>query len=463
MIKNEYVFTKFSKSHFSILKISDSCGNSSFYFLKDSDLKNNEESFVENFKYHNKILKLTEINEEMFLLCSNFISTKKISDDLLKLISKPIELYFKINNIDSDNFRNTKIKLECKKCGEVVYVGLVTILNYLLSKNTSWEKFCKNCKKLNNSKYKYLVDKFKISELDFEKSIFSTEKIKVTCNECNAERFVSIRRMCETGNISCKCTSKNSSIGEKLIYLLLLGTKIDFEYEKVFDWAKDKRYDFYIPSLKTIIEVHGAQHYDKNRDFSNISKRNYYYEIENDKIKKQKAKENGIDFYLEFNCMNSSLRYIFNSFLGNPQLCEIFKIKNIEDLSNFYNENLSFDVNRYRLLKVMESWNNKKQSDSIVSLAKNLKMDRKTYCDFLKKGNDLNLCNYEAKTHREFKYETLKILNLSTNENFEFFNNSHTSSEISKMIGTSISTFYRYVDGYSPTKTNKIYKFEVTI
>jgi len=63
----------------------------------------------------------------------------------------------------------------------------------------------------------------------------------------------------------------SGSYPERVITSLLKILDVDFAREQTFPWStnvKDdagnissKRYDFFIPSLSTIIEVHGAQHY----------------------------------------------------------------------------------------------------------------------------------------------------------------------------------------------------------
>ena len=60
---------------------------------------------------------------------------------------------------------------------------------------------------------------------------------------------------------SCPNCSDKISIGEKIMYLLLSDLGVDFIREYSFEGSVS-RYDFYIPMLSTIIEVHGKQHYE---------------------------------------------------------------------------------------------------------------------------------------------------------------------------------------------------------
>lgn len=75
---------------------------------------------------------------------------------------------------------------------------------------------------------------------------------------------------------------KSHSYGESFIVDLLNKNNISYETEKTFPELKivsSLRFDFYLPNLNTIIEYHGAQHFDRNNNFYSINLEN------NDKIK----------------------------------------------------------------------------------------------------------------------------------------------------------------------------------
>ena len=70
---------------------------------------------------------------------------------------------------------------------------------------------------------------------------------------------------------------------------MLSQLNLSFDREKVFEWSEGdakkaykgrKRYDFYLPASNTIIEVHGAQHYEKG--FEAIGGRTLKEEQKND-------------------------------------------------------------------------------------------------------------------------------------------------------------------------------------
>lgn len=118
------------------------------------------------------------------------------------------------------------------------------------------------------------------------------------------------------------------SYPERFMCSVLKSLGVDFCREQVFAWSKGKRYDFYIPYNKTIIEVHGAQHYEGG--FEYFGGQDLAYEQKNDTEKERMAKENGIDNYITVNAMNSSFSYIKRSLCDNVSFCKIFNCKDID-------------------------------------------------------------------------------------------------------------------------------------
>ena len=66
----------------------------------------------------------------------------------------------------------------------------------------------------------------------------------------------------------------------KILYFL----NVDYKHNTSFKWSNKKRYDFYIPNKKTIIEIHGKQHFA--RGFENLGGKTLQEEIDNDKYKR---------------------------------------------------------------------------------------------------------------------------------------------------------------------------------
>ena len=129
----------------------------------------------------------------------------------------------------------------------------------------------------------------------------------------------------------------SGSYPERVMNSLLGLLGVDFAREQTFSWStnvKDndghtstKRYDFYIPSLSTIIEIHGSQHYDGG--FENLGGRTLEQEQANDKQKEELAKENGIEHYIVINALVSTLDYIKESIETNAEFVSLFDISNV--------------------------------------------------------------------------------------------------------------------------------------
>ena len=86
---------------------------------------------------------------------------------------------------------------------------------------------------------------------------------------------------------------------------------VEFASERRFEWSNNKRYDFYIPSKKIVIEVHGQQHYkDKFKDAP------LEHQKENDAFKRNVAEENGLK-YIEIDASYSTTNHIKKSLINS--------------------------------------------------------------------------------------------------------------------------------------------------
>ena len=154
-----------------------------------------------------------------------------------------------------------------------------------------------------------------------------------------------------------------------------------------FDWCEDKRYDFYIPSINTIIETHGGQHYkdctwSKAKDVQ-----------ENDRIKYELALQNGIKDgdYIVIDCRKSNKEHIKNS-IGNSKLNKIYDLSKIN-----WSECEEFALKSNTIKGVCEYWNNKEEWKTTKTLAEVFGLSRNAIVDYLKKGAGLGWCEYDAK------------------------------------------------------------------
>lgn len=148
---------------------------------------------------------------------------------------------------------------------------------------------------------------------------YSNKKIYPVCPICHniSRKAVAIKNIAYTHSIGCICTD-NISYPEKFFYNFLEQIGIDFEWQYIIE-GNNRLYDFYIPSLNMICEVHGEQHYTENNfgrsldreQLNDIQKEEYamlqgykYCIIDARKSKMEWMKENIISssIYLELNC-----------------------------------------------------------------------------------------------------------------------------------------------------------------
>jgi hypothetical protein len=90
-----------------------------------------------------------------------------------------------------------------------------------------------------------------------------TKRIRYICQcKCGAIISVQENHLVEGKIQSCGCLT---SSGEEYIATLLSKCDIKFEKQKTFNGCKNKKllpFDFYIPSMNTVIEYQGIQHFE---------------------------------------------------------------------------------------------------------------------------------------------------------------------------------------------------------
>ena len=166
----------------------------------------------------------------------------------------------------------------------------------------------------------------------------SSEKINPICPICGTiqKNKKKIGDIYKYHSIGCQCDG-NMSYPELIMYNILKQFEIPFitqASKSVLPWANNYRYDFYLLNIPCIIETHGGQHYEEN----NLTIRSLEEEQNNDKIKKDLAVNNGIEFYFQVDCRESNADWIINSCIN----CGLFSLLNIDESKiNFDNLYLS--------------------------------------------------------------------------------------------------------------------------
>jgi DNA-directed RNA polymerase subunit RPC12/RpoP len=206
------------------------------------------------------------------------------------------------------------------------------------------------------------------------------------CKDCKREFYMQTDKF-KIRLHKCPYCSENKSYGEKFLYNLLEQLYIPFEMHKTFEWSDKKEYDFYIPELSCIIEVHGKQHYTKS-DFSYLGGKHYYEEMANDEYKKEIALTNGILRYIVIDARESNITWIMKS-ICNSDLPIILRFNHKEILWE--------ECDKYALGNevklVCEKYN---ELEDIQLVADYFHCSYNTVKNKLKQGATHGWCNYDA-------------------------------------------------------------------
>lgn len=279
-------------------------------------------------------------------------------------------------------------------------------------------------------------------EHGYNLSLESHKKDYFVCPCCGTKIYKAVRNVGKHG-FKCSVCSDGISYPEKVVSNLLKQLKLDFIYDSSYEWSNNKRYDFYIENLSLIIETHGLQHYSDKKMFN---KKNDYSEQENDVYKKTIAMQNGIRKYIELDCRYSDMKYIKDSIL-NSELNILF------DLSLIDWDDLEKNCLKSKVIEVCNVYNS--GIKNTVDIAKLLGLDSSTVSDYLRRCDDIGLCDYTPNPYHERAvicvdtgkvYGTLKYVEL------DGFNKSQVSECCNHKDGvyTAGGCNWCFLDEYNP-------------
>lgn len=216
----------------------------------------------------------------------------------------------------------------------------------------------------------------------------SSKKIKFKC-ECGVIHKKVISSVTSRG-LCCKACSDGVSYGEKFITNLLKINNYEFKNDNTTDFSQGKRYDFILEKYKCIIEVHGEQHFEKERDFG--GKINLENQIKNDKFKRELAIANGYINYFELKIKDKN----YNMLLESADECGLIDFLNLKVHDINY---LITKSSKSLIFEVCEFYNNNKDV-SRCKMANILKISEPSLIKYLKVGNSIGLCTYSSNNSR---------------------------------------------------------------
>lgn len=267
---------------------------------------------------------------------------------------------------------------------------------------------------------------------------YEKSRTDMVCPDCKRiHKNKMIETVCNNRKLTCPCQD-SWSYPNKFMYAFFEKIEVEFTTEKVFDWAKEYRYDIYVEynGLHIICEQNGIQHYEESNVFN--TRRSLKDEQINDINKKCKAFKNGIDEYITIDCSISTPEYIKSS-IESSNLDKIFNICysdiNWEECDKFALSNL---------VKVVCNYKNSHKELSLEEIANDFHMSYATILKYVKCGSKYGWCNYskeESMKKRKYKHNhpSFKpIYCITTNDYFE--NTYEAEKELTKRFNIPILT-----------------------
>ena len=220
------------------------------------------------------------------------------------------------------------------------------------------------------------------------------DQIEFICPRCGNVVKQIVRNVVQRG-LSCKRCGDGISFGEKFIFNILDQLNLKFSTHIKFPWSNNRVYDVCVYDdllkCKYLIEIHGAQHYQ--RGFECVGGRTYLEEVANDVYKKQLAMENGFNeyTYIVIDCRESTVEYIKNSVCNNM----FFKQYNLDSVD--WNLCIQNATSSYAI-RAQQLWEDGHKMKEICEI---LKLCSVTVCKYLKNGAKNGTCSYTVEeAHR---------------------------------------------------------------
>lgn len=217
----------------------------------------------------------------------------------------------------------------------------------------------------------------------------STKKLNWKCPDCGEIIYnISIKQVYGNKKLSCPKCSDGISYPNKFMYHILKSLGENFENEYSPDWIKPKRYDFALfkENKKYIVEMDGGfGHGNKNTVYASKE-----LQIEIDNNKDFEAKKRGFNV-IRIDCnykkQEDAFEYIKNNILNSD-------INKILNLSNVNWTKVQSQIETPNVIKACWLFNN--NTRYMKEIAKILDVHPTTVSRYLKRGNDIGLCNYSS-------------------------------------------------------------------
>lgn len=285
---------------------------------------------------------------------------------------------------------------------------------------------------INNEIKKYLLNKNDADTYTYG----SNKKVDFKCPDCGYIKNMAISNFLNRGFVCNVCGDKGGYPNRFMCTILhMIGVEFKTEYSP--KWLDNRRFDFYIPSKKLVIEMDGGIGHGKGRH-KGSSYRDLNESKEIDMWKDAQANKHGINV-IRIDCDYKSadrFKYIHENIL-NSRINEYIDISSV----NFAECDIKCMENKVK--QACEMWKSGKY-ETTTEVGNSLNLSGDTIRKYLKRGSKLGWCSYNPKQEllkslrkngSKSKELTLENLSPTTHKICDLWNNGvKSSSEIGNII-----------------------------
>ena len=213
---------------------------------------------------------------------------------------------------------------------------------------------------------------------------FSHKFVHMKCPLCG---YSSHKRMSDVSRRGFKCNIcyGGFSYPSRFISALLYASSVKFETEKMFKWSGKRRYDFYLPEHRLLIEVNGVQHYKQTTYSADLSET-----IRIDDEKLSLAIINGYNF----ECIDARE----SNFQWLKMAVELSNLPKYIDIENTNWDKIKIMSEAEIGSNIIKIWNQGYRSTK--EIGEKLNISQSTVGKYLKIYRDMGVCDYDELKQR---------------------------------------------------------------
>lgn len=237
-----------------------------------------------------------------------------------------------------------------------------------------------------------LVEFFKNRDDASHITVRSGQKVTTRCPVCGLERQSRMSDLSKRG-YRCPTCYGGFSTPNRYMSALLASIGVDFVPEKTFLWSGRFRYDFYLPSIEAIVEMHGNQHYNDRVGWSKLSTVQHL-----DNQKQRLALEHGVLHYFTIQADKSDVNYLKQKVVasGVLELLEVLP----EKVDWLTVNNLAMAGAPQRCLKLWQDG-----TRDIKEIASAVRISSDSVSAYLKEYASSGLCDYSTYSQKQIGLE----------------------------------------------------------